>query len=768
MLELSNNLYLKYLVHLFLLTIPILCITGLRGQSITEPSGVTIGVASDGTFTIQSAEPVWTYSGSTSGRVIDITGPVRGSDNNQVFTNGPFDEFTVDYTDPDGNPWSMQLRGYRYLRSATISFSPLTTVPNQRPYAVLHQFPITPHHFSNAGWNRAFGLVGWMETDSPWLFFDDQFGASILSAASRPISERQVWIHDGSSDGAIALKIDASNPVLPAGDVYSHLITFGQGIGKTFNTWGSTLRNIYGRRITGNQSDLSLLKPMLSTDAGATYYYAFDAALGYEGTLRAAIASAKAAGIPLGVVHFDSWWYLKGGNCNAPANASYASWRYSGSGAWKYVADPVLFQPIDPSDVGEGFVQNLGPGMAHGRWVDTCSAYRIPISDGSNNGNVTEPVSGNVIIDPGVWAGIARTLKQSGVVIFEQDFLATMARAANTFDDEKFLRAMLTAMQTNGIDLQFCMPLARHILEAFRHEGVHTIRVSGDRFGWSHWDEEMYGSMVVNAGGVWPTVDNFQTTEKRNLLLAVLSAGPLALSDAIGAFVPIDEAIRSDGLILKPDVSMVPTDSSFVAEAIAIEQFYGVSGTTASNTGNKAQLIRPPLIGHTYTDFGASRVEYVFAYSRDINARAPVSVSPQELGFTGDVYVYDYFGKAGWRQSGSQAIERSVDSQGSYFVIASIGPSGSAFVGDLSKFAPASKQRVPSLADNGEITATLQMNVGEAVPIWVFALSTPVVSADGATVSAPTFDSMTGLYEVTVTSVESKIVTVRIASGSAQ
>jgi hypothetical protein len=33
-------------------------------------------------------------------------------------------------------------------------------------------------------------------------------------------------------------------------------------------------------------------------------------------------------------------------------------------------------------------------------------------------------------------------------------------------------------------------------------------------------------------------------------------------------------------------------------------------------------------------------------------------------------------------------------------------------------------------------------------------------------VSAPTFDSMTGLYEVTVTSVE--IATVRIAPGSAQ
>jgi len=74
MLELSNNLYSKYLVNLFLLTIPILCTTGLRGQSIAEPSGVTIGIASDGTFPIRSAELVWSYSGSTSGRVIEHNG----------------------------------------------------------------------------------------------------------------------------------------------------------------------------------------------------------------------------------------------------------------------------------------------------------------------------------------------------------------------------------------------------------------------------------------------------------------------------------------------------------------------------------------------------------------------------------------------------------------------------------------------------------------------------------------------------------------------
>ncbi len=759
---------MKCRVRIYLLVLPLFCGSALLAQSITEPGGVTIGVTSAGTFSIRPPDPAWTYSGSIPGHVTHIAGPVTGADNNHVSTNGPFDEFTVSYSDPEGNPWSMQLRAYRNLPSATISFSPLVTVANQRPYAVLHQFPITPHHFSNAGWERIFGLVGWMLTDSPWLFYDDQFAASILSPAARPISERQKWVNDQSTYGTIALEIDASNPVLPAGDVYSYLITFHQGIGQTFTTWGSTLRNIFGRPMTGNQADASLVTPMLSTDAGATYYYNFNQALGYEGTLEAAQASAKAVGIPIGLTHFDSWWYKKGGDCSATADPAYASWKNTENGVWKFVADPELFKPIDDHHWEGGFVQHLGPGMAHGRWVDPCSPYRLPIVDSDRHVLNAHPVSGNVVIDPAIWNRIAHALKKSGIVIYEQDFLSTSARAANTFDDEKFLNAMETAMGEHGIDLQFCMPLGRHLLEAIRTERVHTLRVSGDRFGWNHWDQEMYGSIVLNAGSVWPTVDNFRTTEERNLLLAVLSAGPLALSDPIGKFVPIPEAIRSDGLILKPDVSMVPTDASFVAEAAAVEQFYGVNGPTASNAGNTAQLIRPPLVAYTYSDFGSTQVEYVFAYSRDVNAPAEVSFSPHDFGFTGDVYVYDYFGKTGSPQPGAQPIVKSVDSQGSYFVMAPVGPSGIAFLGDLSRFVSASQQRVVSLADDGQISATLQFKPPETVPISVFAASKPVVSADGATVSAPVLDAATGLYQVLVASSENKQAIIHIAAGPAQ
>lgn len=719
------------------------CAAGLLGQSVSEPNGVSISVTNAGVFTIESGG--WNYSGTITGRVSGITGPVSGTDNNAVSTNGAFDQFTADYSDPDGNPWRMQLRAYHSSPSATVSFSPLADVPNVRPYAILHQFPVTPHHFSNAGWNHRFGLIGWLDTDSPWLFFDDQFRASILSPASRPISERQAWVFDGSTNGLIALEIDSSNPILPAGDVYSYLITFGQGIANTFHTWGSTLRNIDGRPYTSSLSDWSLIMPMLSTDAGAKYYYVFNNSLGYEGTLQAALASAKAADIPIGMVHFDSWWYLKGGNCDAPLDASAASWKNGTGGVWEFVTDPSFFPYINPSDPSEGFVQHLGRGMAHGRWIDSCSPYRL--STGPN-----QAVSGNVIVDPGLWQTIADSIKRSGMIIYEQDFLANNARAANTFDDERFLNAMSSAMTKDGIFLQFCMPLARHLLEAIQMPSVHTLRVSGDRFGWNHWDTEMYGAMVLNAGSVWPTVDNFQTTETKNLLLAVLSAGPLALADPIGNFVPIPEAIRSDGLILKPDASMVPSDATFVADADATEQFYGISGSTASNAGNKGQLIFPTLIGHTYSDFGASKVGYVFAYTRELNATAPVSFTPQDFGFNGTVYVYDYFGKAGWTQPASQSITRPVDSQGSYFVIAAVGPSGMAFLGDPSRFATASKQRFATLSDQGQIVATMHFAPGESVPVAMFAPATPLVSADGAAVSAPVYNSSTGLYTVTVTS----------------
>src|ERR1700733_7385032 len=98
-------LYMTRLVRLFLVLTPFVVSTAMLAQKVTEPSGVTIGVTHAGTFNIQGADPAWTYAGSIPGQVTNIAGPDEGFDNNQVSTNGAFDEFTVDYSDPEGQPW---------------------------------------------------------------------------------------------------------------------------------------------------------------------------------------------------------------------------------------------------------------------------------------------------------------------------------------------------------------------------------------------------------------------------------------------------------------------------------------------------------------------------------------------------------------------------------------------------------------------------------------------------------------------------------------
>jgi hypothetical protein len=74
---------------------------------------------------------------------------------------------------------------------------------------------------------------------------------------------------------------------------------------------------------------------------------------------------------------------------------------------------------------------------------------------------------------------------------------------------------------------------------------------------------------------------------------------------------------------------------------------------------------------------------------------------------------------------------------------------------------------VISLADDGQITATLQFMPGETVPIWIFAASMPVVSADGATVSTPVFDATTSLYQVMLAAGENTTATISISPGPA-
>ena len=133
----------------------------------------------------------------------------------------------------------------------------------------------------------------------------------------------------------------------------------------------------------------------------------------------------------------------------------------------------------------------------------------------------------------------------------------------------------------------------------------------------------LYVSRLASSMGIWPWVDVFMSTQLQNLLLSDLSAGPVATGDAIG-----DEsasnlllALRGDGVIVKPDLPIVPTDASFIAESAK-------SGV--------------PLIASTTSNNGV-KTTYAVAIQRSGSSNTTFSLSKSDLGITTSAYFYNYF-----------------------------------------------------------------------------------------------------------------------------
>ena len=75
---------------------------------------------------------------------------------------------------------------------------------------------------------------------------------------------------------------------------------------------------------------------------------------------------------------------------------------------------------------------------------------------------------------------------------------------------------------------------------------------------------------------------------------------------------------------------------------------------------------------------------YVFAYARGSNTSA--TFTPSSLGPGGNVYVNNYFTGSGSVVQAGNSYSDTVSS-GSYYIVAPIGSSGIAFLGDAAKFA---------------------------------------------------------------------------------
>ena len=304
-------------------------------------------------------------------------------------------------------------------------------------------------------------------------------------------------------------------------------------------------------------------------------------------------------------------------------------------------------------------------------------------------------LSNQVPIDPRYWDLIMRYLRDNGVRTYEQDWMNDKAlpRLDHAADADLFLDGMAHMARKYGVGLQYCMPLPRHFLQGSRYSNLHSIRTSGDGFERGKWTQFIYGSRFASALGIWPWADVSFSQDRENVLIANLSAGIVgvgdrlsAASDPNGDYNPswckkdvdcrtpnvenLRRVMRTDGVLVKPDSALVPTDQSYLDTTTMV--------ASASS--------------------GSSAV-YLFAYSRlprvsGVSSETSVEIDPKALGFVGAVYLYRYFDKMGEVILSGHTKKMTVDRQGTYLILVPVEQNGLAILGDPNLFVSMGRQRV--------------------------------------------------------------------------
>jgi hypothetical protein len=676
--------------------------------NLPMPSGITIGVTPDGSFSIQTRVPAFSFGGKLGAPAASIVS-AQGLD-----SLGAFFKISFQFTPPGGVPTNASIRAYNN-RPVVIFSSTLLQGENNSPlFPTLSTYPQGLFKFGFA-FTYLYQYGPWGQgPDSPWAYFDASGNTFIFSPASHfPI----VW-NVQNQDGSISAGINASIPALPEGFTQDTMLVFGQGINHTWDLLGQALTDLGGKIRPGNDSDVSLSKLSYWTDSASTYYYNYVPSMGYEGTLMAVKQDFANHGLPVGTVQLDSWWYPKG---NPPA------WNNLGATVDKgqYELQPDL--TILPDGLG-GVQKMLGvPLLVHARWVDPTSPVRQQYQ-----------MSGNVSIDPNYWYSTAQYLASNGVMMYEQDWLSIWAQPnMDLTDPETYLDLMAHSMASVGITLQYSGQTVGQMLQGSKYSNLTTARVSGDGFNQTHWDPFLYNARLTTVAGVFPFSDNVYSTDIKGLVLATNSAGTVAMADAMGKEVAanIVQVIRPDGVIVKPDGPMMPLDLTYVADARA----EAANGPAA------------PMLAYSYTNHGMLRTAYVFAYSRNSDgSNAPISFSATDVGIPVAAYVYDYFGQRGRLVSAGTPFTDNVTVNASYYVVAPVGNSGMALVGDTGKFVSSGRQRISSVVDDGTLSATVDFAPAEpSTTIWGYSPTAPSATVNG-TAANVSYDPVNQVFMLTV------------------
>jgi hypothetical protein len=676
--------------------------------SIGGADGLSVSLESNGAYAITVPATNWRFAGTVGAAAVNVQ-TKSGADTIGTYTEIAFD-FQRDVTR------HATVRSYWDRAAVLFTVSQSAASANTFAFPNLSEYPKNLSHLSFSG-TFAPPSFSNLANESPWAFFDSSANTFILSAASNFMTS----VNTRAASGELGAGISSQIASLPAGFQHQTLLVIGKGINRTIETWGNMLTTMYSKRRPANDADLGLSKLSYWTDNGATYYYHMEKSLTYEQTLAAAKNDFDQAGIGLGSLQLDSWFYPKGAG---------ALWSNNGQGIYKYEAAAPPFN----SGLAK-FQQTIGiPLTTHARWIDASSPYRK-----------TYQMSGNVVIDPKYWDSVADYLANAGVMTYEQDWLNDNAQPAfNLTDADLFLDNMAASLSRRGITMQYCMASPRHFLQSVKYNNLTSIRTSADRMARDKWTDFLYTSRLASAMGIWPFTDNFLSSETAHMLLAALSAGPVGVGDAIGGINAANllRAVRKDGVIVKPDVPLTPIDASYL---------------------NMARGTDTPQIAAAYSDFGESRTIYLFGYTQGANTG--VKVRPVDAGAAvgRGVYVYDYVSGTGQVIDSGDTIDRQISGDAMYLVLAPIGDSRMAVVGDAGQFVTMGKKRVTSMKDDGQISMTLAFADGEQSRVITgYSPWLPAVHALEGSASPVKYDRVKQQFRVLVAPGDSGTASLRI------
>lgn len=685
-------------------------------------SGIDVSVDSaTGNYTVRSAALGMTFTGTTEQPLHQVTRS-RGKDAIGAYQ-------LISFTWAHKLAYGGAIRWYDHCPVAIFTLSLPKGSQGLAPdkFPRFSRLPNLPYRFSYH--NHIFALPEFYleETSTPWLLFNKDLDACVIS----PASDFMVSLMTNEDSTVVASGLNPEVKDLPSGFAHATIMVLDQGIRRTWDQWGDAMRALYNRKRPANDHGPILRYYGFWTDNGSDYYYHYDTTKGYAGTLLAIARYYKAHDIPLGYMQLDSWWYEKSrfnvygrfGRDKKIPELPGGLWNRSG-GMLEYKADPFLF----PNGLA-AFQQELGmPLVTHNRWMDSTSPYHEKYR-----------ISGLSAVDPAFWQHIMRYLKKSGVAVYEQDWMNYMYRLnpemiSDITIGNAFTDGMAGAARDNGIDLQYCMALPRYYMQGLKYDNMTTIRPSGDRFKPVRWKDFIFTSQLAYEMGIWPWCDVFKSRESDNMIVAVLSAGAVGSGDSLGteSRSNILMACRADGVLVKPDVPLLPMDEDYL---------------------RMAQGRHVPHLAYTYTRHGEIRTSYVFAYTDSTTITDRFSFQPETIGMRGDLVVYNPAShKAQVLKRGETFHDDLSGDRYRYYVIALITRSGIAFLGNAGKIAATGKKRISQLrATHNQLQVEVVFAKGERTVTLQGYAKAPISSDVGAI----HWDPVTYLFTLDVPAPES-------------